>query len=202
MLLASCYTILPPLRLEWGSAKIRGFNRETDNYVDYGKRQVCFHNYKTAKFYNKNVLDVEDPTLWQMLLMAKQMSSAEDSPYLFINTNGEHFKTSGAFSQWMSRTFLKVCKKPLSSGMLRKIFVSKITEQANIPRTTEMLALQTASRQMGHSPAMQAKYRRFDDTGTLDDQIASVEQLRLVTPGHSRLQKSTVPMMSGKMKTN
>lgn len=73
-----------------------------------------------------------------MLLTAKQMSQPDDDPYLFLNSNGQRFKKPGAFSQWMSRTFLKICKKPLTAGMLRKAFVTKITADAQLPRTKEV----------------------------------------------------------------
>lgn len=141
--------------------KIRNFDRAKDNTVDYGAKQVRFVNYKTAKFYQQNVLDITDKTLWNMLLAAKRMSQPEDDPYLFLNSNGQHFKTPGSFSQFMSRTFQKVCGKPLTAGMLRKSFVTKLSAEAQMPRTKELLALQTASRQMGHAPSMQVKCRSF-----------------------------------------
>lgn len=37
--------------------------------------------------------------------------------------------------------------------------------------------------------------RRFDDEGTLSEQIGQIEQLRMSTPGHSRDMMTTKPVM-------
>lgn len=194
LLALSVYVIsLPPLRLEWREVKVKGIDRRVDNYVDFHSNpiKVCMQHFKTSKFYDKNILDVTDATLVSMLKRAREL--AEESVYLFQNSLGEQYITRSAFGFFISKTMERITGKAVGASMIRKIYVSHQQDRLNVPRTIEIMGLETLSRQMGHSPAQQAKYRRVGGDN-LDDMMEQVEQMRTTTPGHTRSVQSTVPM--------
>ena len=133
-----------------------------------------------------------------MLIKAKEM--AGECEYLFQNSCGQPYITSSAFGAFVSKTFQRVIGKKLGASMIRKIYVSYAQARANVPLTREILALQTLSRQMGHSFEQQSKYRRVDG-GPLESRIQEVEEQRRITPGHTRTVQSSVPMNADRLRT-
>lgn len=198
-LLGVCvYVFLPPLRGEWYKVKVRGFDPENDNYIDWRNRQVIMNDYKTSDFYGDNVLDIEDQGLWDMMTYARQRGNG--SAFLFQNTLGAPYMDSSNWGQFLQRVFKRLVGKSLGPQMLRKIFITKMTE--SMPRLEDSMGLKTLARQMGHNPETQQEYRRFAD-GPLDKRIKQVHDLRTQFPGHTRQpdKATTMPMTEERLKS-
>jgi hypothetical protein len=180
---------IPPLRNEWATVRVRSFDQKIHNYIDFSKKAAVFCKFKTAAVYGDNVVEIGDldGELWDMVVKTKEMNGG--SPFLLTNSNGDPYLHSGAFSQHVGRLFERITDKRLASSMLRKVFVTHISSDQ--PRLTDQLTLGTVARTMGHSPAVQASYRRFDE-GPLDKRIEDVKRLKEKTPGHRRASGPTL----------
>ena len=64
-LIYGLYTLFPARRLDWRNMKIKENADDTDegNYIITSTMQVIFNNYKTFKTYGKQVFDIEDKDL-------------------------------------------------------------------------------------------------------------------------------------------
>lgn len=97
------------------------------NYLDMKKRKFIFNNYKTAKKYNKQEVDINDD-LFMVLSAYIRAFKLKDGDFLLndLKTN-QPFKNTNAITILLNRIF----KKKIGASMLRKLYLShKYGDQA------------------------------------------------------------------------
>lgn len=140
----------PPRRsTDWCEMKIRGFDKDADNYIDIKNKQFVFNVFKTSKFYHTQRVDVPKK-LWDLL---KQYIAANDHEYLLVNKSGEKI-TPPRLTQILNKLF----GKSISTSMLRHIYLTD--KLGSIPRLNELKEL---AKQMGHSIEEQQQYILHND---------------------------------------
>ena len=129
---------IPPRRsLDYSELKIRGINKDTDNYLL--KNKLVFNVYKTAKTYGRETIDVS-PEL-QSLLKKYISLLPSGQEYLLVNKNGKKMNSVS-----IALALNKIFSKAVSVNMLRHSYLTE--KYKNVPPLTDML---TTARQMGHS---------------------------------------------------
>jgi len=90
------------------------------NYLDMKKRKFIFNNYKTAKKYNKQEVDINDD-LFMVLSAYIKAFKLKDGDFLLndLKTN-QPFKNTNAITILLNRIF----KKKIGASMLRKLYLS------------------------------------------------------------------------------
>lgn len=144
MILAlTCGVWFPPRRsTDWIDMKIKNFDKASDNYIE--KNNFVFNKYKTAKFYDKQ--EVEIPKGLKTLL--NKYIKLNPNEYLFVNDKGNKL-TNVRLTQILNRIF----GSKISTSMLRHIF---LTEQLkNVPKLQE---LEKMAHDMGHSVGEALEY--------------------------------------------
>jgi hypothetical protein len=102
----SCYILIPPRRMEIIYLKHKNYNVNEDNYYDKKNKSFIFNEYKTKKFYNKQIVKLPNDLI---LLLNKfiNINFYPNSDYIFNNINGD------------------MISKPLLNNRLHKIFDNK-----------------------------------------------------------------------------
>jgi len=135
--LLSCYILIPPRRLlDYTSFKIRNFNLTKDNYMK-GKTFI-FNNYKTAKTYGTNVVDIS-PKLFSII---KKWIAINDSDFLITGNNDRFKQISAPQLTNMLNTFFN---KRVSVNILRHSFLTHLYK--DIPDLKDM---KERASDMGH----------------------------------------------------
>ena len=112
------------------------------NYLDMKKKKFIFNNYKTAKKYNKQEVDINDE-LYQILLSYIKFNKLKDGDYLLNN-----IKTNEPYTNTNSITLLlnRIFKKKIASSMLRKMYLTN-------KYSSDMKELEADTKAMGNSVA-------------------------------------------------
>jgi hypothetical protein len=139
-------------------------NPEQFNYLELtskrsrNKSYVVYNQYKTAKFYGEQRLEIPN-TLKSILLNWIEVlrSHFPDNRYVFVNSNGQPF-SSPAFTLFVNKIF-KTTNKKVSINMLRHSFVSNYL--GSIPNIETIQNVATA---MGNSIEKQLEYVKKDAT--------------------------------------
>ena len=102
---------IPPRRsLDYSELKIRGINKDTDNYLL--KNKLVFNVYKTAKTYGRETIDV--PPELQSLLKKYISLLPSGQEYLLVNKNGKKMNSVS-----IALALNKIFSKGVSVNMLR-----------------------------------------------------------------------------------
>jgi hypothetical protein len=90
------------------------------NYLDIKKRKFIFNNYKTAKKYNRQEVDINDE-LFSIIQGYIKTFKLKDGDYLLndLKTN-EAYKNTNSITILLNRIF----KKKIGSSMLRKMYLT------------------------------------------------------------------------------
>lgn len=139
-------TLFSPRRsLDWTEMKVRNFDLETDNYIDFENRQFVFNKYKTSKKYGEQKIDIPSKL---MKTLNRWVRLTPENEYLLTS----HTRVRVSVSR-LTQLINKIFGKNISTSMLRHIFLTNLYE--NIPSIREMN--QTADA-MGHSRDMALQY--------------------------------------------
>lgn len=133
----------PPRRsTDWIEMKIKNIDKTNDNYID--KNKFVFNKYKTAKFYDKQEVDI--PKGLKTIL--NKYIKLNPNEYLLVNDKGNKL-TNVRLTQLLNRIF----GNKISTSMLRHIF---LTDQLkNVPKLEQ---LEKMAQEMGHSVGEALEY--------------------------------------------
>ena len=110
--------IVPRRSLDYVNMKIKGFNPDTDNYIDIKKGRMVFNRFKTDKFKGQQILEI--PPALKKILIRWILLIPDDVDYLFFNKKNEKL-TSITLNQRLNGIF--GAKKSVNS--FRHAFLSK-----------------------------------------------------------------------------
>ena len=125
-LLLSLYYLQPPRRnrdyqLLKISTKYNDMLSNEFNYLDMKKKKFIFNNYKTAKKYNKQEVDINDE-LYQILLSYLKYFKLKDGDFLLNNIkNNQPYTNTNAITLLLNRIF----KKKIGASLLRKLYLTE-----------------------------------------------------------------------------
>lgn len=143
--LLSCYVLIPPRRaLDYTSFKIRNYNPTKDNYMK-GKK-FYFNNYKTAKTYGMNEVDI-NPKLFSII---KKWIAINPSDYLITGNNDKYKAISAPQLTNMLNTFFN---KRVSVNILRHSFLTHLYK--DMPDLKDM---KERASDMGHDLSQALEY--------------------------------------------
>ena len=144
----SLYVLIPPRRiLDFTNLKVRGADREKDNYIDKQKTLV-FHIFKTAKHYGEQ--RVEMPTSLQTIVKKWQRIQL-NSDYMFVDSENKQLSQS-QMTMKLNKLFAPTGKK-ISVNILRHSYISN--ELKDVP---SLVKLEKMAEEQGHSVAEQLLY--------------------------------------------
>jgi hypothetical protein len=124
-LLLSLYYLQPPRRnkdyqLLKISIKYNDMLSNEFNYLDMKKKKFIFNNYKTAKKYNKQEVDINDE-LYQILLSYIKTFKLKDGDFLLNDLkNNQPYTHTNSITLLLNRIF----KKKVGASMLRKVYLT------------------------------------------------------------------------------
>lgn len=79
--------IVPRRSLDYVNMKIKGFNSDSDNYIDIKKGRMVFNRFKTDKFKGQQILEI--PPALKKILIKWILLIPDDVDYLFFNKKKE-----------------------------------------------------------------------------------------------------------------
>lgn len=90
------------------------------NYLDMKKKKFIFNNYKTAKKYNRQEVDINDE-LFQIITAYIKTFKLKDGDHLLIDLKtNEPYKNTNSITLLLNRIF----KKNIGASMLRKMYLT------------------------------------------------------------------------------
>lgn len=127
---------IPPRRsLDWVLMKHKNYNTDTDNY--YNKKKFVFNQYKTAKYYNKQ--DIEVPATLKLII--NRWLKYVNNDYILFDSNNNPL-TPVKLNQRLNKIF----DGKISVNALRHSFITE--KYNNLPKLKE---IKDEAMQMGHS---------------------------------------------------
>jgi len=151
-LLLAFYTMIPPVRADYGMVQILYSHRErpsTANYIiiEDGQAFMRLTDFKTSSTYREIAYPLPQP-LYELLLL-----SLQDNPrnYLFQNTLSGPY-TRQAFSSWANQTLSSLFGKAFTLTMFRHIFLSSLSTSITVEEREDI------AKKMGHSLTLQMCY--------------------------------------------
>ena len=136
--LLSCYVLIPPRRaLDYTSFKIRNYDTNKDNYMK-GKKFI-FNNYKTAKTYGTNEVDINT----KLFSIIKKWMAMNPADYLISGNNDKYKPISAPQLTNMLNTFFD---KRVSVNILRHSFLTNLYK--DMP---DLKNMKETANEMGHS---------------------------------------------------
>lgn len=158
-LLLCMYTMIPPMRSDYGCISIikSGDEQETNNFllIEKNKYVLCVTKYKTSKFFGDLIQELPKE------LVAEIKASLISYPrnYLFSKKNGLPYDNI-QFNAWVNRTLKHIFNKPVTINTIRHSYISSI-DMNNISIEDR----KDIARRMGHNWIQQEKYKLiFDST--------------------------------------
>jgi hypothetical protein len=135
--------IMPPRRSQdYGLMKIRNYDPKIDNYYKSGK--FYFNQYKTAKTYGLQTLDVPK----ELNTLLKKWIKLNSNDYMLYSTNDNKLS-----SPQINRILNEAFGKAISTNMLRHIYLTD--RYKDIPAIAKM---ENLAEQMGHSVGTAMEY--------------------------------------------
>jgi len=142
----TCGYWIPPRRSEdWCKMKIKGYDNEKDNYIDFANNKFVFNIYKTSKTYDEQ--EVEIPPKLKRILR-RYIKLLGDNEYLLTTQ-----KNAPLSSSYLTKLLNRIFGANISTSMLRHIYLSE--KYKNIPALAEM---QKTAEEMGHSVTEALRY--------------------------------------------
>jgi hypothetical protein len=157
--LVAMYAQVASKRSDFGSVRVhRRDPRKEYNYLVLpakGDAYFVFHSHTKT--------DAKEELRWDITSDLQQvfLESIRRHPrkYLFVGQDGQAFRSSNAYSQFVIRTYTKVFGKRTGVTMHRHIFIS---EKIDFNKDSSN-KLDYFTKWMGHSPAQQRDYRLIFD---------------------------------------
>jgi len=124
-LLLSLYYLQPPRRnkdyqLLKIAIKYNDILSNEFNYIDMKKKKFIFNNYKTAKKYNKQEVDINDE-LFQIITLYIKTFKLKDGDFLLNDLkNNQPYINTNSITLLLNRIF----KKKVGASMLRKVYLT------------------------------------------------------------------------------
>jgi hypothetical protein len=135
----TCGYWIPPRRSEdWCKMKIKNYDNEKDNYIDFANSKFVFNIYKTSKTYDEQ--EVEIPGKLRRMLK-RYIKLLGDNEYLLTTQ-----KNTPLTSSYLTKQLNRIFGANISTSMLRHIYLSE--KYKNVPALAEM---QKTAEEMGHS---------------------------------------------------
>jgi len=128
----------PRRSLDYTEMVVKNGN-DSNNYIDFKKKEFVFNIYKTQNTYDQQRIDIH-PELFSILKKWIKIIP-KNTNYLLFNEQGKKL-TPVTLNQRLNKLF----GKKISTTMLRKIFLSDLYK--DIPKLEE---LQETAENMGHS---------------------------------------------------
>jgi len=158
------YCLFPARRLEWRLTKIILDETTNINDVKYnylilknGKYQIIFNNYKTATTYGRQIFNIENNELTNILNDYIIKSMLLNGDFLFsLRTNRKKEISQSNFSTLISNVFKKVYNIPISVRFLRMSHITSYLLKNPTIKEIELLAYK-----MGHSKDEQGLYKKI-----------------------------------------
>lgn len=157
-LLLGMYTLIEPLRSNYGNVKIIYNKKDSDIYREEKKdhlfnNKIYLYNLKIKK-ENENIINIPQ----KLLNIIKQSLIENNRDYLFVNSKNKPF-TNESFSIYSNRLLKKIFNKPITLTDLRHIYINNL--DMNELTTKDKMNI---ADKMNHSLLMQDKYRiKYDD---------------------------------------
>lgn len=146
MIIAS-YVLIPPIRNDWNSIKIKKYNKDKDNFIK--DDILTLNKYKTSKTYGK--IEFPLPKLYLKYFHVFLKSLKENQEYLFVDRKMNYYQKNN-FSKRIIRIFKrKYPDKNLNIQLLRKIFSSQEQKES-------LENIRFVSKVMGHSVMEHLRY--------------------------------------------
>lgn len=123
----------PPRRsLDW-RMKVKNYDAEKDNYIDIKKKQFVFNSYKTAKFHGQQITEI--PKILLTILKKWISILPVDMDYLLFDNKANPLTPSQ-----ITHRLNTIFGKPISTSMLRHIFLSSKFANVNLKELTDTAA--------------------------------------------------------------
>lgn len=158
-LLLSMYSLIEPIRADYGNIRIIQEGRETPptdaNYISLSryseKSKLVLHSYKTSRKYGVFERNLPD----ELVSIIITSLTREPRHYLFINDRSQPYDKKNSYTRFANRTFERIFGKKFTISLLRHSFVSNIDFNESTPAK-----LFQHSKNMMHSIGTQQMYRR------------------------------------------
>jgi hypothetical protein len=179
-LLLSLYTLIEPVRSDYGDVHVRiedqscdDLDKAGENYVKLsatsGASHMVLNKYKTHSKYGRFFRNIPDELV---RIIAHNLEEAPRE-YLIIDTAGYPYTKSNSFNRYVNRTLYELFGKHITISLLRHSFISNIDFNKKTP--AELMQI---SKNMQHSLGMQQLYRRHvpEFSVSLDEATSSSQQ--------------------------
>jgi hypothetical protein len=168
-LMIASYILMPPVRNDWCSVKIKNYDKEKDNFIILNENKLILNHYKTSKKYGK--IDFLLPKTYLTYLNTYLTSIDNDQEFLFTTkTNKEQFKKNN-FSKKLVRLFKKrFPNKNINIQLLRKIFSSQVEKQS-------LESVRKISQVMGHSLVEHLRYSKMSLNNNNNNKTKDIDGL-------------------------
>ena len=160
-LLVSLYTLLPPVRLDYGNMELvtnkeyekLGDEKEFHNYLVMNGRKAFFsmNEYKTSHKYGEKKIDIPP----KLLSIIRSYMKINDTGFLLIDNRKKQLTPNG-ITKHLTRIFHNHIGKKISAQMIRHIYLSTKYESVaeEMKKDADI---------MGHGEGMQKKYIKKSD---------------------------------------
>jgi hypothetical protein len=163
-LIYALYSLFPARRLEWRLTKIILDETTNINDVKYnylilkdGIYQIIFNNYKTATTYGRQIFNIDNDELTNILNDYIIKSKLLNGDFLFsLKTNKKKEISQSNFSSLISNVFFKVYNIHITIRFLRISHITYILNKNPTIKEMEILAYK-----MGHGLEEQGKYKKI-----------------------------------------
>lgn len=151
-LLIAFYTMIPPVRADYGMVQLITSNEEkryTSNYIllEQGRAFMRLTDFKTSSKYKE--IAYELPQCLTQLLQDSLVQNPRN--YLFQNTVSGPY-TRYTFSNWANQTLSSLFGKAFTVTMFRHIYLSSLPTDLTVEEREDI------ARKMGHSLHLQLAY--------------------------------------------
>ena len=162
-LIYALYSLFPARRLEWRLTKLVDQNEQTNNplynylILKDGKYEIIFNNYKTASTYGRQIFNIDNIELTNILNEYINKSKLLNGDFLFsLKTNKKKEISQSNFSHLISNIYKKVYNIPISIRFLRMSHITSYLSTNPTIKQMEILAYK-----MGHSKEEQGLYKKI-----------------------------------------
>lgn len=157
-ILISLYTLVPPVRADFGSLKIYNLPiskiDDQNNYLSINDKKIIIQKFKTAKNYHQITIDLPD------ILIKQIEQSLEQNPreYLFVGRQNNPYTNNG-YDHFANRIVKRVLNPYFSLNLFRHIYLSR--PDLDLKNKTGLERKELADK-MSHSLPVQQRYIFMD----------------------------------------
>jgi len=162
-LIYALYSLFPARRLEWRLTKLADQNEQTNNplynylILKDDKYEIIFNNYKTASTYGRQIFNIDNIELTNILNEYILKSKLSNGDFIFsLKTNKQKEISQSNFSHLISNIYKKVYNIPISIRFLRMSHITSYLSTNPTIKQMEILAYK-----MGHSKYEQGLYKKI-----------------------------------------